>query len=84
MLDLQTLGPEIVRLRREKRMTQAELAKRARISRSTVAALEAGALRELGYNKIAAILAVLGADLALTTANQGRPTLEDLRQESER
>ena len=84
MLDLATLGREIARMRQTSGFTQSELASRARVSRATVAALENGATRELGFNKVMAILAALKADLALTTLNEGRPTLEDLQREAER
>jgi transcriptional regulator with XRE-family HTH domain len=84
MLDLLTLGAEISRLRRDAKMTQSQLASRARVSRATIAALETGAARELGFNKVMAILATLGTDLAVTTLNQGRPTLEDLQRDAER
>jgi transcriptional regulator with XRE-family HTH domain len=84
MLDLATIGSEIARLRRTSGFTQGELASRARVSRATVAALETGAARELGFNKVMALLAALKADLALTTLNEGRPTLEDLQREAER
>jgi transcriptional regulator with XRE-family HTH domain len=84
MLNLATLGSEIARRRQTSGFTQGELAARARVSRATVAALENGATRELGFNKVMAILAALKADLALTTLNEGRPTLEDLQREAER
>ncbi len=84
MLDLITTGAEIARLRRASRITQRDLAARARVSRATVAALENGALRELGFNKVVAILRALRADLALTTLNEGRPTLEDLQRDADR
>lgn len=82
MMDLLTIGAEIATRRKALQMTQPELAKRARVGRSTLAALENGAIRELGFAKIMAILAVLGLDLRLTAANAGRPTLEDLQRES--
>ena len=79
MLDLMALGKEIAAHRRARGMTQPELARLARIGRSTLAALETGATAELGFRKIMSLLAVLGLDLRLTPANEGRPTLEDLQ-----
>lgn len=84
MLDLLSLGHEIAVSRKALGLTQPELAKRARVGRSTLAALENGAIRELGFAKIMSILAVLKLDLRITVANAGRPTLEDLQRESER
>ncbi len=83
MLDLTAIGEEIARRRRLLRLTQAVLAERAGVSRATVAALETGAAAEIGFGKIARLLGVLGADLRITEANRGRPTLEDLRQEDQ-
>lgn len=78
-MDLEILGRQIAAHRKKLGITQAELASRAGLSRATVTALETGAQRELGFNKILALLAVLKLDLRLTQANSGRPTLEDLQ-----
>lgn len=83
MLDLLSVGEGIAAQRKALGLTQAQLAARSRTSRATITALETGAQRELGFNKVMAILAVLGLDLRLTTANAGRPTLEDLQRERE-
>lgn len=83
MLDLLSVGEGIAAQRKALGLTQAKLAARSRTSRATITALETGAQRELGFNKVMAILAVLGLDLRLTTANAGRPTLEDLQRERE-
>ncbi len=80
MLDLLTIGKKIVTQRKALGLTQTQLATRSRTSRATITALETGAQRELGFNKIIALLTVLGLDLRLTTANADRPTLEDLQQ----
>lgn len=81
-MDLTSIGPEIARQRKQAGLTQAELAARAGISRATIAGLETGAARELGFNKVMAILAALHLDLRITVANKGRPTLEDLTAEA--
>ncbi len=81
MLDLFALGTAIAAQRKQLGLTQAGLAQRARVSRATITALETGQQRELGFNKVMAILAVLGLDLRLGSANAGRPTLEDLQRE---
>lgn len=81
MLDLATIGQEIAARRKRARLTQARLAERSGVSRATIAALETGAIGELGFGKTMRVLAVLGLDLRLTVANARRPTLEDLQAE---
>jgi transcriptional regulator with XRE-family HTH domain len=83
MLDLATLGQTIARNRNALRLTQAELARRARIGRSTLDALENGRTAELGFGKVTRILAALGLTLRIGEANRGRPTLEDLIAEAD-
>lgn len=83
-MDLETIGKKIAERRRQDGLTQAQLANRARVSRATITALETGAQRELGFNKLMGVLAVLKLDLHLTEANAGRPTLEDLQREGGR
>jgi transcriptional regulator with XRE-family HTH domain len=82
MNELSIIGREISAHRRALGLTQADLAQRAHLSRATITALETGAQRELGFNKVMDILTVLNLDLRLVTANAGRPTLEDLRREN--
>lgn len=84
MLDLQTLGHLIAEHRGAQRLTQAELAQRARIGRSTLDALENGRASELGFGKVGRILAALGLTIKIGDANLGRPTLEDLMAEREK
>ncbi|QJE74691.1 helix-turn-helix domain-containing protein [Aerophototrophica crusticola] len=84
MLDLERVGERIAERRRALGLTQPELARRAGVGRSTLAALEGGKLAELGFNKVALLLCALGLDLAVVTANHGRPTLEMLREEQAR
>ena len=83
MLDLEALGRHIAERRSAAGLTQAELAKRARIGRSTLDALENGRTSELGYGKIARLLAALGLDIKLVEARRERPTLEDLLSEND-
>jgi transcriptional regulator with XRE-family HTH domain len=62
-MDLLQLG-KVVRERRELLgLTQARLARLSGLSRQTVVGLEAGTLNDLGFNRIAGLLAVLGLDL---------------------
>jgi transcriptional regulator with XRE-family HTH domain len=79
MLDLPTLGRTIAHRRLAAKLTQAEVAARAGIGRSTLDALENGRTAELGFGKIARILSSLGMDLQMIEARHLRPTLEDLQ-----
>jgi transcriptional regulator with XRE-family HTH domain len=83
MLDLATLGETIARRRRTLGLTQTALALRASVGRATIDSLENGRAGELGFTKVARILAALDLDLRLTEAARGRPTLEDLLQEQD-
>lgn len=77
MLSLDALGMQIAARRAERKLTQAALAQRAKVGRSTLDALENGRLGELGLHKIGRILAVLGLELAVVETRR-RPTLEEL------
>ncbi len=62
-VDLFRLGT-IIRERRETLgLTQSRLAQLSGLSRQTLVGLEAGALSDLGFNRVAQVLAVLGLDL---------------------
>lgn len=62
-MDLRSIGRLIAERRRAQRLTLQELAARARVGRSTLAALEAGTLSELGLSRVARICAAV--DLVL-------------------
>jgi transcriptional regulator with XRE-family HTH domain len=83
MLDLTALGETIARRRAALKLTQSALGSRARISRATIDALENGRAAELGFTKIARLLAALELDLRVVEASRGRPTLEDLLAEDD-
>lgn len=69
---LQELGYEIRRARLECGLTQAQLAKSARLSRTTLNQLENGLFPDLGVRKVLAILDKLGLDLAVQAAPETR------------
>ena len=81
MLPLSSLGEQIATKRRTLGLTQAVLAKKARVGLSTLDALENGRLGELGYSKITNILTALGMELRLQEASARRPTLDELMEE---
>jgi transcriptional regulator with XRE-family HTH domain len=83
VIDLPIIAEKIASRRKALALRQAELAARAHVSVATIKVLEQGRLAELGFAKIVRILAALGLELELREANLGRPTLEDLRSESD-
>ncbi len=81
MLQLNTVGEQIAANRKKLKLSQAELSRQAGISRATLDALENGRAGELGFSKVAKLLAALGLELTLQPASSTRPTLDDLMQE---
>ena len=81
MLDLISIGGEVARRRKELKLSQAELSRKAGISRATLDALENRRAGELGFSKITRLLAALGLELTLQAAGSQRPTLDELLQE---
>ena len=81
MLPLSLLGEQIAAKRKSLGLSQTALAKKARIGRSTLDALENARLGELGYSKITNILSALGLELKLQEARARRPTLDELMDE---
>lgn len=81
MLDLISIGEQVAAHRKKLRLTQAELSEKAGISRATLDALENGRAGELGFSKVAKLLAALGLELRLQTTSSHRPTLDELMQE---
>ena len=81
MLTIPPLGAQIAARRRKLGLSQAQLAKKASIGRSTLDALENGRTGELGFSKITKILSALGMELKLQEMGSRRPTLDELMQE---
>ncbi len=80
-MTLPSLGEQIAARRKALGLTQAALARKARVGRSTLEALENARLGELGFSKVTSLLAALGLELRLQEAGSRRPTLEDLLEE---
>jgi transcriptional regulator with XRE-family HTH domain len=82
VLDLLSVGAQIAERRRDLKLSQAELARKAGVSRATLDALENGRTGELGFSKVARLLSALGLELAIRPAASHRPTLDELMQEN--
>jgi transcriptional regulator with XRE-family HTH domain len=80
-MSLPELSSAIAEKRRSLKVSQLELAQKARVSRATLDALENQRAGEIGFSKLTRILAALGLELKLQDEQSRRPTLDDLRQE---
>jgi transcriptional regulator with XRE-family HTH domain len=81
MLTLFSIGEQIAVKRKALGLSQAALAKQAKVGHSTLDALENGRLGELGLSKIVRLLSALGQELKIQEATGSRPTLEELMEE---
>jgi transcriptional regulator with XRE-family HTH domain len=81
MLTLTALGEQIAGKRKTLGLSQAALASKASVARSTLDALENGRLAELGFSRVTRILSALGMELTLQESRSRRPTLEELMAE---
>jgi len=80
-MTLASLGGQIARRRKKLKLSQAALSRKAGVSRATLDALENGRAGELGFSKIARLLAALGMELTLQSVASSRPSLEELLEE---
>ena len=78
MLTLLSIGEQIAAHRKRLKLSQAKLSRKTGISRATLDALENGRAGELGFSKVAKLLAALGLELTVRTASSQRPTLDEL------
>jgi len=81
MLALTSIGEQIAAHRKRLKLSQAELSRKAAISRATLDALENGRAGEVGFSKVAKLLAALDLELRLEKASSHRPTLDELLEE---
>lgn len=78
MLSLNIIGEHVKGRRRAMSLTQQQLAAKVGISRPTLNALENGRSPELGFTKVAKLLAAVGSGLQLQPSAARRLTLEEL------
>lgn len=75
------MGTKIRLARKEKRLTQAQLAELAGITRKTISQIETGIVPDIGIRKVERALEVLGLELTVRPAGSP-PTLEELQKEN--
>jgi transcriptional regulator with XRE-family HTH domain len=80
MRSLQELGVAVAARRKDRHLTQAELARRSGVTRELVARFEGGRVTEFGARKLLAVLAALGMELAFIEAGTSG-SLDELRRE---
>ncbi len=83
MNTLQAIGAEILKARKQQKLTQAALAAELGISRASLSALESGKVPELGIRKVIGVCARLNLDLQ-AVPRKPYPTLQELRHEQNR
>ena len=71
------LGQAIRGARKEKKLTQAEVAAAAGIGRTTLGQIENGTIQDIGIRKVMRLLEYLGLELSVRPAG-APPTLEEL------
>lgn len=71
------LGAAVAALRKQRGMTQKELAGLAGLGQSTLARFETGGVAEFGSQKLMRLLEVLGYELAFVPGRQRPFTLDD-------
>ena len=78
---LSEIGVQIALTRKQRKLTQVQLAEKAGVSRATIDLLENGRASEIGYSRLARILTAVGLELHLQAMASQRPTLDDLLNE---
>jgi transcriptional regulator with XRE-family HTH domain len=74
------IGQQIRAERKKRKLSQADLAKLLRMSRTTISQIENGTFQDVGVLKLIRILEVLGLELRVRSAG-APPTLDELREE---
>jgi transcriptional regulator with XRE-family HTH domain len=76
-----TIGQQIRSERKRRKLSQAEVAKLLKMSRTTISQIESGTVQDIGVRKLIRILEVLGLELRVRSAGTP-PTLDELREEN--
>lgn len=79
---MKILGEKLRAQRKRYKLSQAELAQKTGISRSSLSQLENGTITDIGIRKVMRVLEYLGLELTVRPAG-APPTLDELRQEQE-
>lgn len=77
------IGKQIRQARKDRKLSQADVAKTLGMSRTTIGQIENGTVQEIGVRKLIRVLEFLGLELRVRPAGRP-PTLEELREEEVR
>jgi DNA-binding XRE family transcriptional regulator len=81
LLFMNDLGKQMRCARKERKLTQAQLAALVGISRKTLGQIETGTVVDIGIRKVERVLEVLGLELTVRPLG-APPTLEELQREN--
>jgi HTH-type transcriptional regulator / antitoxin HipB len=79
-MDIQSIGNAVALARKQRKLTQTQLADSLGMSRSTISGIENGTVSEIGIRKILKICDFLGLALKIERKS-ARPTLQQLLRE---
>jgi HTH-type transcriptional regulator / antitoxin HipB len=79
-MDIHSIGNAVALTRKQRKLTQTQLADSLGMSRSTISGIENGTVSEIGIRKILKICDFLGLELKIERKS-ARPTLQQLIQE---
>jgi transcriptional regulator with XRE-family HTH domain len=74
------IGSSLRTARKNRRLSQAELAQSLGMSRATISGIENGTVGEIGVRKLLRLATALGLEFSVD-ARRGRPTLQELREQ---
>jgi transcriptional regulator with XRE-family HTH domain len=83
MMDLLELGELVRAARKAQNMTQETLSCVSDVSRPTISAFENGSMFDMNFSTVQRLIEGVGLTLKTATANQGRPTYEELMAEKD-
>jgi DNA-binding XRE family transcriptional regulator len=81
-MDLVEIGQLIARTRKNRKLTQSELASMTGIGRTTLSLIENGMINEIGINKIITLCELLSLEIIIKEKSS-RPTLQQLLAEKD-
>ncbi|MCP1416078.1 transcriptional regulator with XRE-family HTH domain [Pseudomonas laurylsulfativorans] len=76
---MENLGELIRTLRKERKLSQQDVAQKYGMSRATISGIENNTLSEIGLRKVEAILNGFGYELTAVPRQSQRPTLDTLK-----